>query len=69
MIYQILKESWISISAYKLRTFLTMLGILIGVAAVVMMVAAGQTVQNEITKTKRRVFMTLGRKFAAAVQR
>ena len=51
MIYQILKESWISISAYKLRTFLTMLGILIGVAAVVMMVAAGQTVQNEITKT------------------
>ena len=31
MIYQILKEAWISISAYKLRTFLTMLGILIGV--------------------------------------
>ncbi len=51
MIYQILKEAWISISAYKMRTFLTMLGILIGVAAVVMMVAAGQTVQNEITKT------------------
>ena len=51
MIYQILKEAWISISAYKLRTFLTMLGIVIGVAAVVLMVAAGQTVQNEITKT------------------
>ncbi len=51
MIYQILKEAWISISAYKLRTFLTMLGILIGVAAVVMMVSAGQAVQNEITKT------------------
>lgn len=51
MIFQILKEAWISISAYKLRTFLTMLGILIGVAAVVLMVAAGQTVQNEITKT------------------
>lgn len=51
MIFQILKEAWISISAYKLRTFLTMLGILIGVAAVVMMVSAGQTVQNEITKT------------------
>lgn len=51
MIIQILKEAWISISAYKLRTFLTMLGILIGVAAVVMMVSAGQTVQNEITKT------------------
>ncbi len=51
MIYQILREAWISISAYKLRTFLTMLGIMIGVAAVVMMVAAGQTVQNEITRT------------------
>ncbi len=51
MIGQILREAWISIAAYKMRTFLTMLGIMIGVAAVVMMVAAGQTVQNEITKT------------------
>lgn len=51
MITQILRESWISITAYKLRTFLTTLGIMIGVAAVVLMVAAGQTVQNEITKT------------------
>ena len=51
MIFQILREAWISISAYKLRTFLTMLGIVIGVASVVLMVAAGQTVQNEITKT------------------
>ena len=51
MIYQILREAMISISAYKMRTFLTMLGIVIGVASVVLMVAAGQTVQNEITKT------------------
>ena len=51
MIGQILREAWISITAYKMRSFLTMLGIMIGVAAVVMMVAAGQTVQNEITKT------------------
>ena len=51
MIFQILREAWISIAAYKLRTFLTMLGIVIGVASVVLMVAAGQTVQNEITKT------------------
>ena len=51
MLGQILKEAWISIAAYKMRTFLTMLGIMIGVAAVVLMVAAGQTVQNEITKT------------------
>ena len=45
MIKAILKEAWISITAYKLRTFLTMLGIMIGVAAVVMMVSAGQAVQ------------------------
>ena len=51
MIFQNLREAWISISAYKMRTFLTMLGIVIGVASVVLMVAAGQTVQNEITKT------------------
>lgn len=51
MIGQILREAWISMTAYKMRTFLTMLGIMIGVAAVVLMVAAGQTVQNEITKT------------------
>ena len=51
MIYQILREAMISILAYKMRTFLTMLGIVIGVASVVLMVAAGQTVQNEITKT------------------
>ncbi len=51
MLGQILREAWISITAYKMRTFLTVLGIMIGVAAVVLMVAAGQTVQNEITKT------------------
>ena len=51
MIGQILREAWISMTAYKMRTFLTMLGIMIGVAAVVLMVAAGQTVQNEITRT------------------
>ena len=51
MIFQVLKEAWISIMAYKMRSFLTTLGIIIGVAAVVLMVAAGQTVQIEITKT------------------
>ena len=51
MLKSILKEAWISIAAYKLRTFLTMLGIMIGVAAVVMMVSAGQAVQNYITQS------------------
>lgn len=51
MFAKILREAWISISSYKTRTILTMLGIVIGVAAVVVMVAVGETVQNEITET------------------
>jgi len=45
----ILKESWLSISGNKIRSFLTVLGIIIGVMAVVIMVAVGETVQTEIT--------------------
>ena len=45
----ILKESWISISGNKLRSFLTVLGIIIGVMAVVIMVAVGETVQKSIS--------------------
>lgn len=45
----ILKESWLSISGNKIRSFLTVLGIIIGVMAVVIMVAVGETVQEEIT--------------------
>ena len=44
----IFKEAWISICSYKLRTILTMLGVTIGVAAVVMMFAAGETIQYKI---------------------
>lgn len=45
----ILKESWLSVSGNKIRSFLTVLGIVIGVMAVVIMVAAGETVQKQIT--------------------
>lgn len=45
----ILKESWVSISGNKIRSFLTVLGIVIGVMAVVIMVAVGETVQKQIT--------------------
>jgi putative ABC transport system permease protein len=50
LFFQMLNEAWISIKSNKLRSFLTVLGILIGVAAVVLMVATGQAVQNEINK-------------------
>ena len=48
-ISDIMKESWLSISGNKLRSFLTVLGIIIGVMAVVIMVAVGETVQKSIT--------------------
>lgn len=48
MIKSILHEACLSMTGNKLRSFLTTLGIIIGVCAVVMMVAAGQTVQNII---------------------
>ena len=44
------KEAWISIISNKLRSFLTILGVVIGVCAVVLMVATGQAVQLEINK-------------------
>ncbi len=45
----IFKESWLSISGNKIRSFLTVLGIIIGVMAVVIMVAVGETVEKEIS--------------------
>ncbi|MCL2017964.1 MAG: ABC transporter permease [Alphaproteobacteria bacterium] len=44
----ILKESWLSISGNKIRSILTILGIIIGVLAVVVMVTFGETVQKQI---------------------
>jgi putative ABC transport system permease protein len=50
LVIPMLHEAWISIKTNKLRSFLTILGIMIGVCAVVLMVATGQTVRNEINK-------------------
>ena len=47
--YDIAHEYWLSISGNKMRSFLTVLGIVIGIMAVVIMVAVGETVQQSIT--------------------
>lgn len=56
MVGSVFREACLSMTGNKLRSFLTTLGIIIGVCAVVIMVAAGQTVQNII----RERFVAMG---------
>ncbi|MFN9389257.1 MAG: ABC transporter permease, partial [Betaproteobacteria bacterium] len=56
MIFAMLREAWLAMGANKLRTFLTMLGMMIGVAAVVIMLAVGQGAQRAV----RQSIATLG---------
>ncbi len=50
MFIENVKMAFVSLSKAKLRSFLTMLGIIIGVAAVVSIIAIGQGVKNSVTK-------------------
>lgn len=50
-IYDILKETYSSLAANKVRTGLTMLGIVIGIASVIAMTAIGQGAQNSISSS------------------
>jgi putative ABC transport system permease protein len=56
VILAMLREAWLAMGANKLRTFLTMLGMMIGVAAVVIMLAVGQGAQRAV----RQSIATLG---------
>ncbi|NNM81544.1 MAG: FtsX-like permease family protein [Burkholderiales bacterium] len=51
MILQMLVEAWRAMGANRLRTFLTMLGMVIGVGAVVMMLAIGQGAQYSVDQS------------------
>ncbi len=48
MIGAMLNEAWVAMGANRLRTLLTMLGMVIGVGAVIMMLAIGQGVQQQV---------------------
>jgi len=48
MIYAMLSEAWVAMGANRLRTFLTMLGMVIGVSAVILMLAIGQGTQQQV---------------------
>ncbi len=51
MFWAMLGEAWHAMGANRLRTFLTMLGMVIGVGAVVMMMAIGEGAQASIKKS------------------
>jgi putative ABC transport system permease protein len=51
MIFEMLGEAWRAMGANRLRTFLTMLGMVIGVAAVVLMMSIGQGAQYAIKQS------------------
>jgi len=51
MIGPMLGEAWQAMNANRLRTFLTMLGMLIGVAAVILMLAIGQGAQSQVEES------------------
>jgi len=63
MIGPMLEEAWHAMGANRLRSFLTMLGMMIGVAAVIMMLAIGQgaqyTVDREIASMGSNLFIVL----------
>jgi putative ABC transport system permease protein len=48
MIAAMLSEAWVALGANRMRAFLTMLGMVIGVGAVIMMLAIGQGVQQKV---------------------
>ena len=48
MIGAMLAEAWAAMGANRLRTFLTMLGMVIGVGAVILMMAVGQGAQQQV---------------------
>lgn len=49
MIFELIKTSFRSLMSNKTRTFLTMLGIIIGVFAVISLISIGQGIQNYVT--------------------
>lgn len=48
MNWSMLSEAWLAMAANRLRTFLTMLGMIIGVGSVILMLAIGQGAQQQV---------------------
>jgi putative ABC transport system permease protein len=70
MLKAMLGEAWLAMGANRLRTALTMLGMVIGVGAVVIMMAIGQgaqyAVQQTISTMGSNLYIVLSGSFTAA---
>ena len=70
MLKAMLGEAWMAMGANRLRTALTMLGMVIGVGAVVIMMAIGQgaqyAVQQTISTMGSNLFIVLAGSFTTA---
>lgn len=53
-LYDLLRTAWYSIRAYKFRIFLTMIGIIIGIASVSAILAIGEGVKKEATSSMEK---------------
>src|SRR5512139_3782313 len=51
MIFAMLSEAWMAMWANRMRTILTMLGMVIGVGAVILMLAVGQGAQQQVRES------------------
>ncbi|MEO5371977.1 MAG: ABC transporter permease [Magnetococcus sp. DMHC-1] len=51
MIGSIVGEAWLAMGANRMRTFLTMLGIMIGVGAVILMMAIGEGMRSQVAQS------------------
>ena len=65
MIVTMLAEAWSALIANRLRSVLTMLGMIIGVAAVILMLAIGGGVQKQVSES----IAGLGSNLLGAAQR
>ena len=70
MLKAMLGEAWLAMGANRLRSALTMLGMVIGVGAVVIMMAIGQgaqyAVQQTISTMGSNLFIVLSGSFTAS---
>ena len=55
--YNLLSNVWLGLSTHKLRSFLTILGVVIGVASVITLMSIGQGTQKDMIFVNVKYFI------------